>query len=523
MKKFLSLLTSIIFETTQYSHSLDPKIEKLDPEFKKFYFLDFKSFLFKKGTKAAIETDQGIERFKNYCKNQPLSVLIGFLNFAEIGLEEEKRENISIPTDGDLEEKLKDVLKSKTINKDTVEIINKSKQNYLEKTRQELIRSTNNYNNIKNELDKISDLTQRRKKKKEAKEKYEMEQKRISDEYSNLIKMDIKNLTTITNAELIEQKNADQLRLSILEKIKDDTLEAMLKQQSEILTNKNKIEVSKDDITKYQVQHNSSIPLINPIIDKWNNVLEVFSQLSKNVLDERNKRNLSSGLNNNYLFFAPLFFDKDILDGSHAISINNDIKENQYDNILSKSFLKDLPYDYLSDIKKNKSRQKRLIIEKIVSVLKKSQNSYDISPTKTLSNIQIPQEIIKEVIKKDEIEKIINQLDKISDNDIEYSFKNGANFGYVARIFTDISKSLNKIDIIDIDTIKNEYKEIINDSINKFEDKMVSVASYLLDILELDKGSLTRDQLTLSNTLNGFDGILSRIGFDEVKDKLRKI
>jgi len=316
--------------------------------------------------------------------------------------------------------------------------------------------------------------------------------------------MEMNNLKKQLPYETAEQNDVKNLRISIIEKAIDRAIENMLKQQNELLMNKN-ISVSNDsssEINRLLVPiNNLSDTLINSVRTEWNNVIRTLNSLGKNVLDKRDEFEISKKIGKEYKMFVPLFFKKE-----------DEISISQYDDILNKSFLSKLSPRfkyYLDAITENKSRKKDLIIQKIVSVLKKEPNELKgYTPTPILKQSasiygasQIRTPIIPD-ISEDDIKKEIDLLNKISEDDIKHSFKKDL-FGYFQNRISTISKLLNNPNTM-------KYKPEIKKAVNDFEDRMLDTAL-----------SISPEEIrAYNNPVARIEGILNRIGLDDIKDKI---
>jgi hypothetical protein len=542
MSKFTVFLKSIIYEVNQYSHSLDPSIKKFPEEFKKFYNLDFSAYLNRKGTTKANEVEKEIKKFEEYCLTQSLDTLVNFLNWAKIGIEEAKREDIIVPLGGNPLDKIDEIFATGTIHRDTQEIVRKSLTRYEEMKEKQISIANREMLSLKNKLrneydsDKIT-YKEFQKKRGELTKKFEASESAAKAEYWSRVRNEISNLVSGTGTEKIESAETYKYRITRLENIikeaQDRILSDMLNKQSVLLSKKEPIKVESNEI-----QIDPSLPnKINNVRRKWNNVIKIFSDLSKNVLDKSDKRGLLKTVPKEYLIFAPLFFN----DSLGEFTLDNDITVNQYNDILNKSFLNDLLPEfkfYLEEIKKNTSRERRLVIQKITSILKKAPSEFknvSIGSQLYMSKMNTP--VIKEEpkieeISIDEIESLIDSIRKISESDIEGSFKSGM-FGSYENKISKILKSLNKIKLISDSSTKELYKDLIQKEIDDFEFRMLTVADDLLNYLKNKKDKnlndpkvnppLSRDDIKLSDTLNGFDGILYRIKIEDLKNELKEI
>ena len=504
--KFISLLKQVLLEAAQYSHSLDPSIQQLPKEFIDFYNLNFRQFLFNKGTSDANEVKRKIEEFENFCKTQSIETLTSFLNWAKIGIEEYDKKDIKLPTGLELEDRLDLLLKVGGFDKTTIDVVNSARQNYAKGSVRQKRDAYSTFSISAKKIDEDNTLSskEKAKKKKELKEKYEHEERRIGREYTALLTMEMNNLKKQLPYETAEQNDVKNLRISIIEKAIDRAIENMLKQQNELLMNKN-VSVSNDsssEINRLLVPiNNLSDTLINSVRTEWNNVIRTLNSLGKNVLDKRDEFEISKKIGKEYKMFVPLFFKKE-----------DEISISQYDDILNKSFLNKLSPRfkyYLDAITENKSRKKDLIIQKIVSVLKKEPNElkgYTSTPIlKQSASIygasQIRTPIIPD-ISEDDIKKEIDLLNKISEDDIKHSFKKDL-FGYFQNRISTISKLLNNPNTM-------KYKPEIKKAVNDFEDRMLDTAL-----------SIPSEEIrTYNNPVARIEGILNRIGLDDIKDKI---
>jgi hypothetical protein len=504
--KFTSLLKQVLLEVTQYSHSLDPSIQKLPKEFIDFYTLNFRQFLFNKGTSGANEVKRKIEEFEEFCKKQPIETLTSFLNWAKIGIEKFDPTDIKLPTGLELEERLDLLLKVGNFDQTTTDVVNSAIQNYAKGSVKQKKDAYSTFTISSKKIDEDNTLSSKEKarKKKELKDKYEHEERRIGREYTALLTMEMNNLKKKLPYETAEQNDIKNLRISIIEKAIDKAIENMLKQQNELLMNRNVpvADSSSSEITKLLIQiNNSSDTLINSVRTEWNNVIRTFNSLSKNILDRRDEFELSKKVGKEYKMFIPLFFKKE-----------DEISVSQYDDILNKSFLNKLSprFEYYLDaIKENKSRKKELIIQKIVSVLKKEPTELKgykpASILKQTASIygggQIGTPAIAD-ISQDDINKEIDLLNKISEDDIKHAFKKDL-FGYFQNRISTVSKLLNNPNSM-------KYKPEIKKAIDDFENKMLDTAL-----------SIPPEELkTYNNPINRIEGILNRIGLDDIKDKI---
>ena len=542
MSKFTVFLKSILYEVNQYSHSLDPSIKKFPEEFKKFYNLDFSAYLNRKGTPKANEVEKEIKKFEEYCRTQSLDTLVNFLNWAKIGIEESRREDIIVPLGGNPLDKIDEIFASGTIHPDTQEIVKKSLNRYEQMKEKQISIANREMISLKNKLRNEYDsgkITYKdfQKKSGELTKKFEAAESASKSEYWSRVRGEISNLVSGTGTEKIELIEAYKYRITRLENIikeaQDRILNDMLNKQSSLLSKKEPIKVESNE-----VPIDSSLPSkINNVRKNWNNVIQIFSNLSKNVLDKTDKKALLKTVPKQYLIFAPLFFN----DSLGEFTLDNDITVNQYDDILNKSFLIDLLPEfkfYLEEIKKNTSRERRLVIQKISSVLKKSPSEFkniSIGSQLYISKMNAPtikEEPKVEDISIDEIESLIDSLKKISESDIESSFKSGM-FGSYENKISKILKSLNKIKSLNDPSTRELYKDLIEKEVDDFEFRMLTVADDLLNYLKNKKDknlndpkinpSLNRDDIKLSETLNGFDGILYRIKLEDLKNELNQI
>ena len=539
MNKFTVFLKSILYEVNQYSHSLDSSIKKIPEEFKKFYNLNFSAYLNNKGTPSANEVDKEIKKFEEYCRTQSLDTLVNFLNWAKIGIEEVRKEDIIVPLGGNPLDKIEEIFSSGTIHRDTQEIVKKSLTRYEEMKEKQISTANREMLSLKNKLrneydsEKIT-YKEFQKKSGELTKKFETAESAAKAEYWSRVRTEIANLVSGTGTEKIESAEAYKYRITKIENIiketQDRILSDMLNKQNSLLS-KQSIEIDSNEI-----QIDPSLPnKINNVRRNWNNVIKIFSDLSKNVLDKSDKRTLLKTVPKEYLIFSPLFFN----DSLGEFTLDNDITVNQYNDILNKSFLNDLSPEfkfYLEEIKKNTSRERRLIIQKITSVLKKVPSEFkniSIGSQIYISKMNTP--VIKEEpkiedISIDEIESLIDSIKKISESDIEGSFKSSM-FGSYENKISKILKSLNRIKLISDSSTKELYKDLIKKEIDDFEFRMLTVADDLLNYLKNKKDQnlndpkknppLSRDDIKLSDTLNGFDGILYRIGIEDLKNELK--
>lgn len=542
MSKFTVFLKSIIYEVNQYSHSLDPSIKKIPEEFKKFYNLDFSAYLNRKGTSKANEIEKEIKKFEEYCRTQSLDVLVNFLNWAKIGIEEVRREDIIVPLAGNPLDKIDEIFATGTIHPETQEIVRKSLNRYEEMKQKQISAASREMISLKNKLRNEYDnqkITYRdfQKKSGELTKKFEAAESASKAEYWSRVRSEISNLVSGTGNEKLELAEAYKYRITKLENIikeaQDRILNDMLNKQSVLLSKKEPIKIESNEIPI-----DPSLPSkINNARRNWNSVIKVFSSLSKNVLDKSDKRALLKTVPKEYLIFSPLFFN----DSLGEFTLDNDITVNQYNDILNKSFLKDLLPEfkfYLEEIKKNTSRERRLIIEKITSVLKKAPSEFkNISIGSQLYMSKMNDPVIKEEpkiedISIDEIEDLVDSIRKISESDIEGSFKSGM-FGSYENKISKILKSLNRIKLVSNSSNKKLYKDLIEKEVDDFEFRMLTVADDLLNYLKKKKDKnlsdpkvnppLSRDDIKLSETLNGFDGILYRIKLEDLKNELKNI
>lgn len=535
MNKFITFLKSIIYETTQYSHSLNSSNKKIPEEFEKFYFLNFRALLYNKGTKSANEAQSGIEDFKKYCLNQSLDTLVNFLNWAKSGIEKTKKENIEVPLGGNVLEKIDNILNTGLYDDETKKIIYKSLDRYEQRKNKDISNASNEMIRKKKQHEeeyntgKIN-YKEFQKKSKSARENFELAESNAKKDYWHQLRMEVNNLTKSMGSEGPESTDVYKLRISIIETIikdhQDKILNDMLRQQSEILNKKENISYEKID----EIPIDPSLPSkINSARQNWNTIIKLFSELSKSVIDKQNKKELLKTVPKQYLIFAPLFFN-DILS---EFSLDNDITINQYNDILTKSFLKDLSPEfkyYLDEIEKNKSRERRLIIQKISSVLKKvpsefKNTSVRIEPSISKTSVPVITVATVQEISKEDIEKPIDILNSITHDDIENSFRKDL-FGSFQNKMLAILKLLPKIRLINNLDNKNKYKKMIENCIDDFEIKMLTVEDKLSTYLKnkkIKREPFTSDDRKLSETLKGYEGIISRIGLEDVKIELKEI
>lgn len=535
MNKFTTFLKSIIYEVTEYNQSLDSSIKKIPEEFEKFYFLNFRALLYDKGTESSNKAAKGIDDFKKYCSTQSLDMLVNFLNWAKTGIEKSKKENIIVPLGGNVLEKIDNILNTGLYDDETKKIVYRSIDRYEQRKNKdisnasnEMIKKNKQYEEEYN-TGKIN-YKEFQKKSKLAKEIFDHAESNAKKDYWHQLRMEVNNLTKSMGSEGPESTDVYKLRIATIETIikdhQDQILNNMLRQQSEILNKKENISYEKID----EIPVDSSLPSkINSARQNWNTVIKLFSELGKSVVDKQNKRQLLKTVPKQYLIFAPLFFN-DILS---EFSLDNDITVNQYNDILTKSFLKDLSPEfkyYLDEIEKNKSRERRLIIQKISSVLKKVPSEFKnapviIQPSISRSSAPIITIATVQEVSKEDIEKPIDILNSITYDDIEISFRKDL-FGSFQNKMLGILKLLPKITFMNNLDNKNKYKKMIENCIDDFEIKMLTVEDKLSTYLKnkrIKQEPFTNDDKKLSETLNGFEGIVSRIGLENVKTQLKEI
>lgn len=534
MNKFTTFLTSIIYEVTQYASPLDSSIKKIPLEFTEFYNLNFNAYLSNKGTPDAKKTENGITKFIEYCSKQNLDTLVNFLNWAKIGIESSKKENIQVPLGGNPIEKIDNIFATGAYPKETKEIVYRSLERYEKQKNKEISRTAGEISIQRRKLQKEYDekkITYKEFQKRSGvlTKNLELAESNAKAEYWDLVRMEINNLIKGMGSEKVESADAYKERIAIIEKIikdhQDKILNDMLEKQNAILNKKESINIDKDS---KDIPIDPSLPnKINIARRHWNNVIKIYSDLSKNVLDKSGKRDVLKTVPKEYLIFAPLFFNNVL----GEFTLDNDITVNQYNDILNKSFLNDLLPEfkfYLDEIKKNTSRERRLIIQKISSVLKKVPSEFKNIPVSSyihMNKINAPtqkEEIKIEDISIDEIEKLIDSIKGISEKNIENSFNSGL-FGNYENKMSIILKAINRIKLINDSSTKKLYKELIAKEIDEFELKLLTVADDLISYLKNKKDPLTNDEKRLSSTLDGFDGILYRIKLEDVKNELDNI
>lgn len=533
MAKFISLLNTLIFESIkQYSRSLDPSIKKLPKEFEEFYNLKFESYLNNPGSKEFLDTKKGINVFNQYCMRDDVTegMLYEFLTYANIGLEESKIEDIIVPLGGNKLNKIDDIFASGNIHPDTQEIVKKSLVNH-EKNRRKKIAEANDDKSAQ-----ISKLERKLMNNEITREDFKKESKRLNEkleaitssankDYQSSIQDEINNLTKPKNDNKQLSKQVKSLMLEIINAIivrkREKIIKDKLALQSELLRSKDK--EFKIEVDESEIPIDTNDPVVNIARMNWNNVINQLKNVSLYSIDKASERKVlenikTSDKNKDLLIpFIPLFMNPDV----------SDITIDEYNNIFEKSFLNKLNIPrlkpYIAAIKENKSRKKELIIQKIFSVLRKKPSDLNINPDISVSiKPKVSIEIKKEEINEDEINSVLESINKTSVKDIIGSFEIGL-FGNLEKKLTEVLKIINKIKLISNDIIKQNYIQDIKRNIDDFESKMLEakdeIETYILTKEENGESLTSNDKKLLSN-IDGYDGVTYRIKLDEVKNQL---
>jgi hypothetical protein len=537
MAKFISLLKTLVFESvTQYSRSLDSSIKKLPKEFEDFYNLKFESYLNNPGSKEFLDTKKGINLFSQYCMRDDVTegMLYEFLTYANIGLEESKIEDIIVPLGGNKLEKIDNIFASGTIHPDTQAIVRKSLNNHEKNRRKKIAEAAADKSVQMSRLERklVNNEITREAFKKESKrltEKLEMAESAANKDYQAAIQDEISNLTKPKNDSKQLSKQVKSLMLEIINTIiirkREKIIKDKLALQNELLRSKDK--EFKIEVDESEIPIDTNDPVVNIARMNWNNVISQLKNINLYSIDKASERkvleNIKATDKNKDLFipFLPLFMNPDI----------SDITIEQYNDIFEKSFLNKLNTarlkPYINAMKENKSRKKELIIQKIFSVLRKKPSDLNIGSeviTGTITGVKsnTPIQAKKEEISQDEINKILESIDRISVKDIIGSFENGL-FGSTERKMTETIKGINKIKLLSDLITKQNYIQKIKNAIDDFESRMLlakdEIETYLLTKEENGESLNSADKRLLSN-IDGYDGVTYRIKLDEIKNEL---